>query len=205
MVYIKEFKDVYPPAEDSFLLLSAVKYAHGKVLDMFAGSGIIGLNAAEKSEKVTFVDINPNALKAIEYNAKRNEIKNFECILSDLFSSLGNRKFDTIYANPPYLPEKKESNWLNRALSGGKEGSELTVALIRSLKTHLKQGGKAFIILSSVYDTNKVYKEIKRLKFSFKKLSSVNFFFEELILIKIYDTSRNSSKSGQDHSSRNHK
>ncbi|MCL4362213.1 MAG: methyltransferase [Candidatus Parvarchaeota archaeon] len=205
MVDIKEFKDVYVPAEDSFLLLRAVKYAYGEVLDMFAGSGIIGLNAAKKSERVTFVDINPNAIKAIKYNAKMNGIKNFECILSDLFSSLDNRKFDVIYANPPYLPEKKESKWVRHALSGGKEGSELTINLIHSLKAHLKQGGNAFIILSSVYNTDKVYKEIKRLRLSFEKLSSINFFFEELILIKIYDESRNSGKSGQNYSSSNHK
>ncbi|MGC8533489.1 MAG: HemK2/MTQ2 family protein methyltransferase [Candidatus Parvarchaeum sp.] len=205
MVNIKEFKDVYPPAEDSFLLLSAVKYAHGEVLDMFAGSGIIGLNAAEKSERVTFVDINPNAIKAINYNARKNGIRNFECVVSDLFSSLSNRKFDVIYANPPYLPENKESKWIKKALSGGKEGSELTLRFIRSLKTHLKAGGIAFIILSSVYDVDKVYKEIKRLRLSFEKLSSVNFFFEELILIKIYDESGNSDKSGQDYSRSNHK
>ncbi len=205
MVYIKEFKGVYPPAEDSLLLLSAVKYAHGKVLDMFAGSGIIGLNAANRSEKVTFADINPNAIKAIKYNAKRNGIKNVECALSDLFSSLSNRKFDVIYANPPYLPEKKESKWINHALSGGKEGSELTIDLIHSLKAHLKDKGKAFIVLSTVYYTDKVYKEIKRLKLNFEKLSSVNFFFEEIILIKIYDTSRNSGKSGQNYSSSNNK
>ena len=205
MVYIKEFKGVYPPAEDSFLLLTAVKYAHGEVLDMFAGSGIIGLNAADRAEKITFADINPYAIKAIKYNAKRNGIKNVECILSDLFSSLGNRKFDVIYANPPYLPEKKESKWANHALSGGKEGSELTMDLIHSLKAHLKDRGNAFIILSTVYDTDKVYKEIKRLRLSFEKLSSVNFFFEELILIKIYDTSGNSGKSGQNYSSGNNK
>ena len=194
MVYIKEFKDVYPPAEDSFLLLNAVKYAHGEVLDMFAGSGIIGLNAANKAKKVTFADINPNAIKAIKYNANRNGIKNIECVLSDLFSSLGNRKFDVIYANPPYLPKKKERKWVNQALSGGIEGNELTIDLIRSLKEHLKGNGDAFIILSTVYDTDKVYKEIKRLKLSFKKLYSVNFFFEELILIKVYDKGRNSGK-----------
>ena len=205
MVYIKEFKGVYPPAEDSFLLLNAVKYAYGEVLDMFAGSGIIGLNAANMAEKVTFADINPNAIKAIKYNARINRIKNVECVLSDLFSSLSNRKFDVIYANPPYLPEKKESKWVNHALSGGKEGSELTMNLIHSLRTHLKDKGKAFIVLSTVYDTDKVYKEIKRLRLSFEKLSSVNFFFEELILIKIYDTGGNSSKPGQNYSSSNNK
>ncbi len=205
MVYIKEFKGVYPPAEDSFLLLSAVKYSHGEVLDMFAGSGIIGLNAADRAEKVTFVDINPNAIKAIKYNAKKNGIKNIECIVSDLFSSISNRKFDVIYANPPYLPERREKKWINQALNGGKDGSELTIALIRSLKAHLKYKGNAFVILSTVYDTDKVYKEIKRLRLSFEKLSSANFFFEELILIKIYDKSRNSSKPRQNHSSGNYK
>ena len=195
MVYIKEFKDVYPPSEDSLLLLSAVKYAYGEVLDMFAGSGIIGLSAASNSDKVTFADINPNAIKAIEYNARKNGIKNFECIESDLFSSLDKRRFDVIYANPPYLPEKKERGWAGQALSGGKEGSELTIKIIRSLKDHLNPEGKAFIIISSVYNTDKVYKEIKRLRLSFEKLSSINFFFEELILIKIYDTSRNIGKS----------
>jgi release factor glutamine methyltransferase len=205
MIHVKEFKYVYPPSEDSFLLLKAVKYAHGKVLDMFAGSGIIGLNAAEKSEKVTFVDVNPAAIKAIKYNAEKNGIKNFECILSDLFSSIRNKKFDVIYANPPYLPEKKESKWAQHALNGGKEGNELTIRLIHSLKAHLKEGGNAFIILSSVYDTDKVYKEIKRLRLSFEKLYSVNFFFEELILIKIYDKSGNSDKSGQNRSGGNHR
>ncbi|MEM0143215.1 MAG: methyltransferase [Candidatus Parvarchaeum sp.] len=205
MVYIKEFKEVYPPSEDSLLLLRAVKYAHGKVLDMCAGSGIIGLNAAASSDKVTLVDINPKSIKSIVYNARKNGIKNFECITSDLFSSLKDRKFDVIYANPPYLPEKKEKKWIKHALSGGKEGSELTIRIIRSLRHHLKKGGYAFMILSSVYDIDKVYKEIKRLRLSFKKLYSVNFFFEKLILIKIYDKSGNSNKSRQDHSSSNHK
>lgn len=194
MVDIKELKGVYPPAEDSFLLLNAVKYAHGDVLDMCAGSGIIGLNAARLANKVTFVDINPKAIKAIEYNARKNRISNFECINSDLFYALDKRKFDIIYANPPYLPKKMEKGWRGYALSGGETGNEITLKIISSLKKHLKRNGEAFIILSTIYDIDKVYKEIKRLKLSFKKLSSVNFFFEELILIKIYDKSRNSSK-----------
>ena len=195
MVNIKEFNGVYPPAEDSFLLLNAVKYAHGNVLDMCAGSGIIGLNAAKVAKEVTLVDINPKAIKAIKYNARKNGIKNIKCIKSNLFSFLDKQKFDVIYSNPPYLPKKTEKGWADYALSGGIEGSETTLRIINSIKEHLKPGGTAFIILSTVYDIDKVYKEIKRLKLSFERLYSVNFFFEELILIKIYDKSRNSSKS----------
>jgi HemK-related putative methylase len=205
MMDIKEFKDVYPPAEDSFLLLKAVKHAHGDVLDMCAGSGIIGLNAAPLADKVTFIDINPKAINAITYNAKINGIKNFECVISDLFSNIENRKFDVIYANPPYLPRSNGKKWEEYALSGGEDGGELTIRIIRGIKKHLAKNGKAFLIISSVYDTDKVYKEIKHLRLSFKKLSSINFFFEELILIKIYDKGRNSCKPGQNNSSRNYK
>jgi HemK-related putative methylase len=194
MFEIKEFDSVYPPSEDSMLLLKAVKYARGDVLDICAGTGIIGINAAPLSRKVTFIDINPHAIKAIKYNAVKNGITNFECIKSDLFSGLGKRRFDIVYANPPYLPGDKNRDWMDLALNGGAEGYETTIRILRGLNRHLKPRGTAFLVLSSAYDINKVYKEIKRLKFSFRKLSSVNFFFEELFLIKIYGKSRNSGK-----------
>lgn len=197
MVKIKEFENVYPPSEDSMLLLKAVGYAKGDVLDMFAGSGIIGLTAAANARNVTLVDVNPHAVEAIKYNAIENRISNFKCLQSDLFSALGKKRFDVIYANPPYLPGKAGKNWMDRALNGGADGNELTIKFISGIRKHLKHDGKAFIILSSIYDTNKVYKEIKRLRFSFKKLSSINFFFEELFLIELYDKGGHSSKRGK--------
>ena len=205
MFEIKEFDGVYPPSEDSMLLLKAVKYARGDVLDICAGTGIIGINAAPFSRKVTFVDINPHAIKAIKYNAVKNGITNFECIISDLFSGLEKRRFDVVYVNPPYLPGDKNKDWMDFALNGGAEGYETTIRILRGLDQHLKPHGVAFLIISSAYDINKVYKEIRRLKFSFRKLSSVNFFFEELFLIKIYGKSRNSGKRGKTDSSGNNK
>ncbi len=194
MIKVVEFNGVYAPAEDSMLLLKAVKYARGEVLDLCAGTGIIGLNAAKKSKLVTFVDINPFAIEAIKYNTEKNHIKNYEVVKSDLFTELKKRRFDVMYVNPPYLPEKPRKDWEEYALSGGGDGSEITLKIIRDLKGHLKKGGKAFFILSTVYDINKVYKEVKRLKLNFRKLSSINFFFEELILIEVYDKSRNCSR-----------
>ncbi len=195
MVKIKEFKNVYPPKEDSFLILKAVKYARGRVLDLCTGSGIIAINAALKADEVIAVDINPYAVKAAKRNASLNKVKNIKFIVSDLFSKLKREKFDVIYANPPYLPGESKKDWVDYALNGGKEGSEITIKIIDGLKNHLKKDGMAFIILSSAYDVHKVYKEIKRLKFSFEELDSINFFFERLFLIKIfYDKGRDSDK-----------
>ncbi len=175
------------------LLLRAVKYAKGEVLDMFTGSGIIAINAAKTAHNVTAVDINPFAIDAARKNSKINGIKNIKFIKSDLFSELENKKFDVIYANPPYLPGKKAKDWIDYALNGGKDGNEIILRLIHNLGKHLKKEGVAFIIISSLSDTEKVYKEIRRSKFSFRKLYSINFFFEELFLIKVYyDKSRNS-------------
>ncbi len=195
MLKIKEYKNVYPPAEDSILLLKAVKYSRGKVLDMCTGTGIIAINAAKKADSVLAVDINPYAIKAAKANARLNSVKNIKFLLSDLFSKVGKTKFDVIYANPPYLPEKRITEWMDYALDGGGDGSKTTLKIIKGLKNHLKRDGTAFIILSDVYDINKVYKQLKHFKFSFRKLNSISFFFERLFLIKIYyGEGRNSRK-----------
>lgn len=203
---INESENVYPKKEDSELLLKAAKFAEGRVLDLCTGSGIIALNVAKQAKEVVAVDINPFAIKSARENAKLNRIKNIKFLKSDLFSRLGGMKFDTIYANPPYLPGEEHKNWIDYALNGGSEGSEVTLKIIHGLKNHLKRNGCAFMILSSVYDTGKVYKEIKRLNFSFRRLYSINFFFEELFLIKIYyGKGRNSGKWRKDNSSSNYK
>ncbi len=181
---------VYPPSEDSLLTLGALQYAYGDVLDLCAGSGIIGLNAAVHADTVTLVDISEDAVRTIKSNAKANLIKNVKVVRSNLFSGLEGKRFDIIYCNPPYLPGKiDKKDWLDVATLGGKAGYELTIRIVKELPKHLKKNGKAFLVLSTAYDVDKVYKLIDSLKLRFKKIKSVKFFFEELILIEIYEDS----------------
>ena len=197
---------IYPPSEDSILMLEATKYAHGDVLDMCAGSGVIGLNAAERARHVTLVDINRKAVDAIENNAAVNRIENVTAIVSDLFKKLDGKRFDVIYCNPPYLPgSAMKKDWLDTAIVGGSKGYEITTRILKDMKRHMTRGGTAFMILSTVYDIDKIYKLLRSLEFSFKKIKTIEFFFEELILIKIYEKRRSSNLQRPDSASSNNR
>ncbi|HLD05969.1 MAG TPA: methyltransferase [Candidatus Nanoarchaeia archaeon] len=77
---------MYEPREDSYLLLDAVKrFAHGRVLDMGTGSGILAAAACGLPEvtSVTAADIDPDCVRAVQKNHPQIAV-----LQSDLFSSL---------------------------------------------------------------------------------------------------------------------
>jgi 16S rRNA (guanine966-N2)-methyltransferase len=78
-------------------------------LDLFAGSGIMGLEALSRgAQKVTLVEKHPASLKAIKENIALLKVEQkVEVISHDVFSSLAHfakkeRSFDFIFADPPY-------------------------------------------------------------------------------------------------------
>lgn len=104
------------------------------VLDLFAGSGAIGIEAISRgAARATFVDKDPFALQCLRENLQQFQIENKTSILkSDAFRALEkmaaqNCLFDFIYIDPPY------------ALSH--------LMLLQFLDTHtlLKEGGFIFI------------------------------------------------------------
>jgi len=125
-----EENDVYSPREDSFLLEKAVKEnAFGTVLDLGTGSGIQAITAAKnpKVEKVVAADINPAALKTAKENALAQCVsEKIRFAKSDLFSALGEEKFDCILFNPPYLPVSEDENAGDIALESGESGREVS-------------------------------------------------------------------------------
>ncbi|MBK7389462.1 MAG: methyltransferase [Bacteroidia bacterium] len=80
-----------------------------KVLEIGSGSGLISLVAASKSAIVTAIDLNPDAVFCTQQNANRNNLS-INCILSDLFQSLPQTKFNVILVNPPYFPQNPANN-----------------------------------------------------------------------------------------------
>ena len=78
------------------------------VLDLFAGSGSLGIEALSNNSRFCyFVDKNNIAIKTIEENLKGTAIDNYETIKSDYMTALKifsskNIKFDIIFLDPPY-------------------------------------------------------------------------------------------------------
>ena len=97
---------------------------HGlSVLDIFAGSGILGFEAASRgAEKLTFVDNNRKVIELIKANCYKlgNEVQsNVFCSKWDMFLKQ-KYQYDIIFADPPYgkidiaqLTEKCFSSLLN--------------------------------------------------------------------------------------------
>ncbi|MEM3190988.1 MAG: methyltransferase [Candidatus Parvarchaeota archaeon] len=191
MINLVERAGVYPVSDDSLLLLKAIDASHGDVLDMCAGTGVVGLNAAKFADFVTLVDVSERALEAIKDSAEKNGIRNVRVVKSDLFSGLDGEMFDVIFMNPPYLPGKaSKGDDLDTATVGGEKGYELTKRFILDAPKHLKPGGRIFIILSTRYDVNEVYAAINEVGFEYKILDASDFFFEKIMLLEMYESRR---------------
>lgn len=76
------------------------------VLDLFAGSGNLGIEAISNgAKKCYFVDNNKVAINTINENIKNFNIDNAEVLNSDYLNalnSLKNKKFDLVFLDPPY-------------------------------------------------------------------------------------------------------
>ena len=94
-------------------------------LDLFAGSGQIGIEALSRSaKKVYFIEKDRNAFKILKNNLSYVPSSDYEVINTDfklfLDNSLNLIKFDIIFVDPPYKMEINEefisnliSNYLN--------------------------------------------------------------------------------------------
>ena len=78
--------------------------ANASILDIFSGSGALGLEAISRgAAKVTFIDNNKEAIKAIKTNIENLKISNYRIIEDsyEIISSLDD-KYDIILLDPPY-------------------------------------------------------------------------------------------------------
>ncbi len=181
--------DVYPPAEDSFMLAEGARRLQGRVLEIGCGSGIASLCCAKASasNSVLGLDISPAAVRCARSNARSNGIKNAEFRKGDLFSGLGRERFDAIMFNPPYLPTSESElieGLLNRAFDGGPDGRRVLERFLASFDPHLRQGGVLLLIQSSLNDKSKTVAALRSLGYRVRAVKEERFFFERLWLLR---------------------
>lgn len=177
---------VYEPAEDTELLLSVTGATRGKrVLDLGTGSGAIALQCARAGARVTATDINPAALEFASSAAGAEGLA-IEFALGDLFAPTSGR-FDLIVFNPPYLPtdpDDRVEGALNAAFDGGPDGLRLTRRFLRELPRHLRPGGRALVVVSSLSPWPRFVKSIPR-GFDARVVRSVRVPFEEIRVVEL--------------------
>lgn len=181
----------YNPSDDSFLLVNVMDVRPGeRVLDMGTGTGIAALHAAKAgASKVTAADINPHAVACARSNAMRNGLK-VEVVESDLFAKV-NGLYDVITFNPPYLPEEGgPSSWMERAWSGGADGSDVVVRFLEDAWRFLAPGGRIYIILSSFGSIRTVLR-MARERYEVEMIEEKHMFFESILAYRM--TSKTSS------------
>lgn len=86
-------------------MLSTVNFAAlDKVLDLGCGYGVVGILAARLigPEKVTMVDVNPEAVAYAQRNASANGVADVKITVSDGVKAIEDEDFTLILSNPPY-------------------------------------------------------------------------------------------------------
>lgn len=147
---------VYPPREDTLLLLPFAEVFPGTLLlEVGAGAGLAALTAARRGARVVATDVNPHALRCLRERARAEGV-DLTLVRTDLARGLG--RFDRLLSNPPYLPTRPEERdpdrWHNLALDGGPDGCRVTARLVEELDQHLTADGTAFVVVSSRQDAD---------------------------------------------------
>jgi release factor glutamine methyltransferase len=180
--------------KDCKLQIAKGKLEKPKFLDIFSGSGCIGIAILKNIRKshVDFIDIDKKAIEQIKINLRLNKIspKRYSVIKSDVFEKV-KEKYDFIFANPPYvakerLDEVQESvKKLEPKISwyGGRGGLKYIKKFLKEAKSHLKENG---IIFMEIDPLQKEEVEKILMKESYKKFKFYKDQFKKIRWVKIW-------------------
>jgi len=158
--------------------------AIGHVLDMCTGSGCLAILAAHEFPyaQVDAVDLSSDALAVAAYNVADYELQDrVKLIQSDLFSKLGNQKYDLIISNPPYVDADSVAalpqEYLHEpemALESGDDGLDATRIILQNAAQHLSDNG--ILIVEIGHNRDLLEAEYPRLPFTWLDVTAGDQF-----------------------------
>jgi len=154
--------------------------AEVEVVDLGTGSGCLAvtLDLEEEHMHVTATDISEEALRTAKMN-NENLKANVTFFQGDWYAPLGDKKFDMIVSNPPYIPvgEYVEDLVVNNepgvALFGGEDGLDFYRIILKDAKQHLND--RFIIAFEHAFNTSKALKKI------------IHKYFDDVEVIQLKD------------------
>jgi len=185
------FDDVYEPAEDTFLIADSLKQLVDEgatALDVGTGCGILAVIAAKRAKKVIATDVNPYAVDCTKLNAAANRVADkIDVRLGSLFQPVNTtERFDVIVFNAPYLPSStsETKTWIGRAWAGGPTGRQLIDQFLSQAPRHLRKNGTILLMQSSLSDTKKTLKRLRKNGFKAEVIAETKVPFEKIAVIR---------------------
>lgn len=180
---LSEMPLVYPPAEDTFLLLKAAtsEVCPGdRVLEMGCGQGLIAKALSKDAGLILAVDINP-------YAVRMAAMAGIPAVRGDLFCGIRGQ-FDLIIFNPPYLPtsdDERLPGWLNLAFDGGPTGRQTINRFLEGLREHITPNGRSLLLVSSLAGIDAVVEKAYSEGFQVSQIADESHFFEHLCVLRL--------------------
>jgi release factor glutamine methyltransferase len=148
---------VFRPISDTWMLAEVLRAQivtpECSVLDLCTGSGALAVAAAQRGAgRVTAVDLSRRAVLTARLNARLNGVR-IRALRSDLFSALGDERFDLIVSNPPYVPATTDAlptAGPQRAWDAGRDGRALLDRVLTEASAHLRPGGVLLVVQSDI-------------------------------------------------------
>jgi methylase of polypeptide subunit release factors len=156
--------------------------ADGDVLDLGTGTGICAVFAAGHARSVVAVDLNREAVRCAEINARLNHVeRRVEARHGDLFQPVAGRRFDAIFFNPPFIvgapADPRDFAW---------RSPDVATRFATGLPAHLAPGGRAYLLLSTYGDACALFvEELARCRLAMSVLATRRFVNERVTVLEV--------------------
>lgn len=156
------------------------RHEHLRCLDIFSGSGCVGIAVLKQVPYVTvdFAEKEKAFIEQIKINLKLNKIEKerSRIVQSDVFLNISG-SYDYIFANPPYVAELRRKDVQQSVLDwesagtifGGKEGLIFIDKFLRGASERLNKKGKLYMEFGSEQkdDIEKLLEKYRYNKYDF--------------------------------------